>query len=125
MDESFQEDLAGDARVERSVDLDLDPEHLWDHLVDGELLTEWMGAPVEIEPRVGGRIEMGPVWGTIEEIDPPNRIQWSWRTDEGMPSLVEIELEPTDGGTTFSVRETLLPWRVTGPDAHITVSLAA
>jgi uncharacterized protein YndB with AHSA1/START domain len=57
----------------------------------------------------------GPVvWGTIEEVLPGRRLQWSWRTDDGLPTQVEIELEPTDGGTALTVRETLLPWRTTG-----------
>jgi uncharacterized protein YndB with AHSA1/START domain len=119
MDESLFEEFAGEVAVERSVDLDAEPTAVWDHLVDGDLLSEWMEAPVGIDPRPGGRIEMtpeeGPVtWGTVEEVIPGERLQWSWRTDEGLPTLVEIELAPKDTGTTLTVRETLLPWTVGG-----------
>ena len=139
MEELFGEDLAGDASVERAADLDQAPEEVWRFLVDGDLLSRWMDSPVEIEPKVGGRIEMSPsegepVWGTVEELDPMRRIQWSWRTDDGMPTLVEIEVAPSGEGTRITVRETLLPWRISGPDinmsfgvrkSRIGVSLAA
>lgn len=119
MEESLFEEFAGDVAVERSVDLGADPATTWDHLVDGDLLSEWMAAPVSIDPRPGGRIEMAPesgpvTWGTVEEVVPAERLQWSWRTDDGLPTLVEIELAPNEVGTTLTVRETLLPWTVGG-----------
>ena len=119
MDEQLFDEFAGEVAVERSVDLDADPSVTWEHLTEGNLLSDWMEAPIEIDPRRGGRIEMtpdgGPVtWGTVEEVVVEKRIQWSWRTDDGLPTLVEIELTPTDAGTTLTVRETLLPWTVGG-----------
>jgi uncharacterized protein YndB with AHSA1/START domain len=74
---------------------------------------------VEIDARSGGSITMNPedgpeIWGTIEEVVPGRRLQWSWRTDDGLPTQVEIELEPVDDGTALTVRETLLPWTITG-----------
>lgn len=118
MHEDHFEELAG-VTVERSVDLPSPPETIWDHLVDGELLGEWMGGRVEITPRPGGPITLTPddgaeVWGTVEEVVPGRRLQWSWRSDEGMPSQVEIELTPREDGSEMTVRETLLPWRVSG-----------
>jgi hypothetical protein len=58
------------------------------------------------------------VWGTVEEVIVNQRIQWSWRSDEGMPSLIEFELAPgaNEETTVVTVRETLLPWRISGPD---------
>lgn len=129
MDETYSDDLAGDASVERTTELAAPPEEVWDFIVDGDLLSTWMGSPVEIEPEIGGRIEMVPsggptIWGTVEDVDPGHRIQWSWRSDDGMPALVEIELDPTETGTRLTVRETLLPWQVSGPD-HGPVTLLA
>jgi hypothetical protein len=46
---------------------------------------------------------------------PGRRLQWSWRTDDGLPTQVEIELEPAEDGSALTVRETLLPWTITGP----------
>lgn len=119
MSEERFEELAGDIAVERSITLPTAPDAVWEHLTDGNLLGDWMEGDVEIDPRPGGSITMTPddgpvVWGTVEEIVPGRRLQWSWRTDDGLPTQVEIELEPTDDGTALTVRETLLPWRTTG-----------
>ncbi|MGH8916646.1 MAG: SRPBCC family protein [Acidimicrobiia bacterium] len=117
-DQSF-EDLAGDIAVERSITLPADPDTVWEHLTDGRLVGDWMEGTVEIAPRPGGSITMNPdrgevVWGTVEEVVPGRRLQWSWRTDEGLPTQVEIDLAPTEVGTTLTVKETLLPWTTTG-----------
>jgi uncharacterized protein YndB with AHSA1/START domain len=119
MHEELFEDLAGEIAVERKVTLPADPNLIWEHLTEGELVGDWMGGEVEIDPRSGGSITMTPedgpeIWGTIEEVVPGRRLQWSWRTDDGLPTQVEIELEPVDDGTALTVRETLLPWTITG-----------
>ncbi|HSJ83647.1 MAG TPA: SRPBCC family protein [Acidimicrobiia bacterium] len=119
MDEERYEELAGDVAVERAITLPADPDSVWEHLTDGNLVGDWMGGDVEIEARPGGRITMTPedgsvVWGTVEEIIPGRRLQWSWRTDDGLPTQVEIEIEPSEEGTDLTVRETLLPWKTSG-----------
>lgn len=111
----------GEVTIERDVELMATPEQIWERITDSSLISEWMGGDVEIEPRPGGRITFSPeggpgVWGTVEEVVVHERIQWSWRTDEGRPSLIEFELSPAEDGTTVIVRETLLPWRISGPD---------
>jgi uncharacterized protein YndB with AHSA1/START domain len=119
MHEELFEELAGDIAVERKVTLPADPDRVWQHLTEGDLVADWMGGEVEIEVRPGGSIvmtpEVGPqVWGTVEEVVPARRIQWSWRTDDGLPTQVEIDLEPNEDGTALTVRETLLPWTISG-----------
>jgi len=119
MDEERFVELAGDIAVERAISLPADPDSVWEHLTDGNLVGDWMEGDVEIEARPGGRITMTPedgsvVWGTVEEIIPGRRLQWSWRTDDGLPTQVEIELEPGEEGTDLTVRETLLPWKTSG-----------
>lgn len=119
MHEEHFEDLAGDVAVERAISLPVDPDTVWRHLIDGDLLGEWMGGEVDIDARPGGSIALVPevgqrVWGTIEEVVAGKRLQWSWRTDEGMPTQVEIDLEEIEAGTELVVRETLLPWRTHG-----------
>lgn len=111
----------GEVTIERDVELMATPEQIWERITDSSMISEWMGGDVEIEPRPGGRITFSPeggpgVWGTVEEVVVHERIQWSWRTDEGRPSLIEFELSPAEDGTTVIVRETLLPWRISGPD---------
>jgi uncharacterized protein YndB with AHSA1/START domain len=119
MKEDRFHELAEDVTVERSITLPADPNSVWEHLTDGDLVGDWMEGEVTIEARPGGAITMTPkkgdvVWGTVEEVIPSRRLQWSWRTDDGLPTQVEIELEPVEGGTALTVRETLLPWRTTG-----------
>jgi uncharacterized protein YndB with AHSA1/START domain len=119
MQEERFEELAGDITVERSVRLPADPGTIWERLTDENLVGDWMGGDVSIEARPGGAITMtpkegAPVWGTVEEVIPGRRLQWSWRTDDGLPTQVEIELEQVEDGTTLTVRETLLPWTITG-----------
>lgn len=115
------EEMASGVSVERSVELGSPPDEVWRHIIDGRLLSEWMGGEVQITMRPGRSITLDPprgerVWGTIEEVVDERRVQWSWRTDDGLPTLVEIELAPTGLRTILTVRETLLPWRVTGPE---------
>ncbi len=115
MRDETSHELSGDIAVVRSADVAAPVEEVWRHLSDGDLLSAWMDSPVEIDPRPGGRISMTPdggqpVWGTVEEVIPGRRIQWAWRSDDGMPTLVEIEIEADRTGTRFTVRETLLPW---------------
>ncbi len=121
MQEERFEELSGEVAVERTVTLPADPDSIWEHLTDGDLLGQWMEGPIEITPRPGGRItlvpDVGPVvWGTVEEVIPGRRLQWSWRSDDGLPTQVEIELVEVEDGTTLTVRETLLPWTTTGQE---------
>ncbi len=119
MQEERFEELAGDITVERTVTLPADPGTVWERLTDENLVGDWMEGDVTIDARPGGGITMTPeegppVWGTVEEVVPGRRLQWSWRTDDGLPTQVEIELEQVEEGTIFTVRETLLPWTITG-----------
>jgi uncharacterized protein YndB with AHSA1/START domain len=137
MQEERFEESAG-VTVERSVTLPADADTIWEHLTEGDLLGDWMEGQVEISPRPGGSIRMTPaegpeVWGTVEEWVRGRRLQWTWRSDDGLPTLVEIELEAVDEGTVLTVRETLLPWTITGlppqwidpPFPDVFLSLAA
>jgi uncharacterized protein YndB with AHSA1/START domain len=119
MQEEFFEEMSGDIKVERRVSLAVDPGTVWERLIDQNFVGDWMGGDVSIDARPGGAIIMdpdegAPVWGTVEDVVPGRRLQWSWRTDDGLPTQVEIELEPAEEGTILTVRETLLPWTVTG-----------
>lgn len=103
--------------VERSIEVDAPLEEVWAHLIDGTLASEWMGSPITIEPRPGGDIDFAPdgvdFIGTVEEIDPGRSITWSWRHPDRDPSQVTITLTPGDNGTTITVIERLLPYRIT------------
>jgi uncharacterized protein YndB with AHSA1/START domain len=113
----------GEVAIERGVEVSASPEDVWERITNSTLISDWMDGEVTIDPEPGGRITFLPaggpeVWGTVEEVIVTQRIQWSWRSDEGRPSLIEFELAPgSDEETTVvTVRETLLPWRISGPD---------
>lgn len=120
MTEQAEPDQQG-VSISRQLDTESEPSTVWAHLTDGDLVNVWMEGEIEIDVRPGGDIRLRrdgspDVWGTVEESRPPERIQWSWRTDDGMPTLVEIDLIRLPRGTRVVVKETLLPWRVSGPD---------
>jgi uncharacterized protein YndB with AHSA1/START domain len=103
--------------VERSITVDASPEEVWNLVVDGTAASDWMGSPLTIEPRPGGRVDFAPddtpYIGTVEEVDPGRSITWSWRHPERDPSQVTITITETEEGTTMTVTETLLPYTIT------------
>ncbi len=101
--------------IERTVDLPASPDEVWERIVDGDLAEEWMG--VRLEPRSGGKVTVPDrdVIGTVEEVIPGESITWSWREPEGDPSQVTIEVEPTETGSTVTIVERLLEYRISGP----------
>ncbi|MCI0426158.1 MAG: SRPBCC domain-containing protein [Actinobacteria bacterium] len=106
-----------DVTVERSIVVPAPSDVVWEHLVEGTLVSDWMESPVTIEPRVGGKIGFAPdgveYLGTLEEIEPGRCISWSWRHPDRDPSLVTIRLEPGEEGTMITVTESLLAYSVT------------
>ncbi len=100
--------------VERSVEVDIPPEEVWERIVDGDLAEEWMG--VKIDPRPGGDVTVPDreMIGTVEEVEPDRSITWSWRPVDGDPSQVTITLEPSGSGTRVTVIERLLDYRISG-----------
>ncbi|MPZ54251.1 MAG: hypothetical protein GEU79_16225 [Acidimicrobiia bacterium] len=100
-----------------TIDIDAEPDEVWEAIVNGELASEWMGDVIAIDARPGGRLDFGDdeMIGTVEEVDETDsdrRIVWSWRHREGLPSQVEIVVEPTDQGSKVTVVERLLEYRI-------------
>lgn len=116
MSDTGQEDWA-DISVERSIELEADMEKVWESVIEGPLASEWIGSPISIEPRVGGKVDYAPdgeeFIGTVEEVVSGRSITWSWRHPDRDPSQVTITLEPIDTGTRITVVERLLPYRIT------------
>jgi len=101
--------------IRLSMNVDAPPEAVFRALTEPDALREWMGAPDPvIEPRVGGRYELGwkytvdgqEVTGgpmKVLEIEPNRRlvINWpDWRGDSTVPTQsITWELEPQGEGT--------------------------
>ena len=91
----------------REIVLDAPPEEVWAALTEAERLEEWFANDVELDARPGGeavfRWENGEERrAVVEEIDEERRLALRWADDD---SLVELELEETEGGTVLVVRE--------------------
>jgi len=103
--------------VERTIEVQREPQEVWAALTEAERLSDWFGATaVEVELRPGGRITFergGARWrGLVEEVEPPRRFAFRWLAREGQPASartrVVFQLEPVEGGTRLTVRETPL-----------------
>ena len=93
-------------RIEETVEIEATPEEVWDALTIGQQLDGWwIGAPNEVEPRLGGKVRQS-FGGEVSESsitawDPPHRF-----ADEGTPGpdgvmhALEFTIEGRSGTTT-------------------------
>lgn len=100
--------------IERTVDLPVGPDEVWERVVNGDPAEEWLG--VRVDPRKGGTVSIPgrEIIGTVEEVEPGRSITWSWREVDGEPSQVVIAIEPTEDGSRVRVIERLLEYRIDG-----------
>ena len=97
--------------VERTADLAVPPEAVWEALTDPELLAEWFG-PVEFDLRPGGAITISDdepdeshTIGVVERVEPARRIGFVWiAPGSETPSSVEIVID--DDGADGSILRT-------------------
>ena len=98
--------MAHPFRIEISVDVEAEPEEVWEAITVGKQLDGWwIGAPNEVEPRLGGAVRQsfgGEISeSTITAWDPPHHF-----SDEGAPGpdgavhALEFTLEGRSGTTT-------------------------
>ena len=80
---------------------------VWRAVTTPEHLGEWFPSPVEVDLRPGGPMRF-PAFdgsdaaaGTVEAVDPPRRLRFSWGTDR-----LTFELTPNGDGTTFALVHT-------------------
>jgi uncharacterized protein YndB with AHSA1/START domain len=109
--------------VQREIFIAARPEAVFEFFRDPALMALWIGRGHLLDARPGGafHIEVSDgnvASGTFTVVDPPRRIAftWGWEAQtfsrvELPPgsSLVEIELEPRDGGTLLRLRHSGLP----------------
>ena len=83
------------------------PEKIWRALTQGHLIAEWL-MPNDFRPVVGAAFELrtkpmpqwdGVVRGEVLEVEPNQRLCYSWKTSAGMDTLVLWTLTPEAGGT--------------------------
>lgn len=87
---------------ELEVRIEARPETVFEFFIDPEKMRRWKGSTAELDPRPGGTYRVGgiagaTVVGEFVELDPPNRLvfTWGWEGDEEVPpgsSTVEVTL---------------------------------
>jgi uncharacterized protein YndB with AHSA1/START domain len=109
--------------IERQVFIVAPPEVVFKFLTKPELMLHWLGSSQQLDPQTGGvfEVEVSPgniARGEYTEVVPFCRVAftWGWKSPRSdlaalLPgtSLVEIELEPREGGTHLRLRHSRLP----------------
>jgi uncharacterized protein YndB with AHSA1/START domain len=97
----FSTSRSGEARVE--IDIDAPIDRVFASLIEPEQVERWFGttSTPDIEPRVGGRYDLGWDHGPIKilEIDPPRVLAYGWSNEGEADTVVRWELEGSEGGT--------------------------
>jgi uncharacterized protein YndB with AHSA1/START domain len=98
--------------ITRSIELDLEPDEVWELIGDGERWADWMvdASDVDVVPGGGGRVgdaaERRDVH--IDTVATGERVAFEWwpvgRRDEA--SAVDLRIVPTTHGTVLEVVET-------------------
>jgi uncharacterized protein YndB with AHSA1/START domain len=107
----------------REVFIAAPPETVFKFLTDAQLMAHWLGSFQQLDPQPGGvfQVEVSPsnvARGEYTEVVPFRRVAFTWGWNSLRPdiaalrpgtSLVEIDLEPQDGGTRLRLRHSGLP----------------
>jgi uncharacterized protein YndB with AHSA1/START domain len=101
-------DVRFERRYPRSV------ETVWSALTDPARLSDWMGVS-QIEPRVGGRIEMmldgpHPATGRVLVWDPPKVLEFTWSNTHAPDSVIRYELTPEGADTRLVFTHQRMPY---------------
>lgn len=125
-----------EARV--SLDIDADPERVWQALTTGDGLSLWMGAGASLQPEPGGSVVLpDPVGGEtrrgrVREVEHGQRLDFTWwpvlrpaRQTEVSITVTPLTTDAGDLGCRVEVVETLAaPSQTTlsGPVASASVA---
>ena len=116
---------AGEAHVvSLSRDYPAEIDDVWDAVTTPERIARWF-MPVTGELRAGGRYQLeGNAGGEIRVCEPPTLLRVTWvlgETPAVDDSIVEVRLEPLEGGTRLTLEHTAVPpeefWSTYGPGA--------
>jgi uncharacterized protein YndB with AHSA1/START domain len=109
--------------IKREIFIAASPETVFGFLTDPALMAQWFGIRHEMDPKPGGifhvEVSAGNVAvGVFTEVKPSRRIAftWGWESADAAlaslkpgGSLVEIDLEPREGGALVRLRHSGLP----------------
>ena len=120
--------------IRREIFIAAPQEVVFSFLVKPALMAAWIGISHDLDPRPGGIVRVEVSRGNVTrgryvEVSPPRRVvfTWGWETHDPdlaalaeLPpesSLVEIDLEPAEGGTLVRLCHSGLPhalWAIHG-----------
>ncbi len=102
------EENAGGWRLRFTRDLAHSPAKVWRAITETEHLMAWFPQHIIGEWRVGGQLTFaapdgrGPDFdGEVLAYEPPVLLEFRWGTD-----VIRLEVEPSDGGCTFTLLDT-------------------
>jgi uncharacterized protein YndB with AHSA1/START domain len=105
-----------DPVVERSVDLDAEPDDVWRALTEPDELAAWFGPEAQLDVRPGGHGRFVDDEGcarraVVDHVQAGERLVLRWWPEDGGPgagaSVVTFVLAPTGSGTRLIVTERL------------------
>ena len=97
--------------VVREIEIDAEPEDVWEALTDAGRLEEWFANDVELDPRPGGRgvfrWDNGETrTAAVECVEEGSRIVLRFEDD----GIVDLRVAPSRRGSVVEVRETAPSW---------------
>jgi uncharacterized protein YndB with AHSA1/START domain len=96
--------------VRRETVLEVDPETAWEAISDERMLERWLAEEVELEPIEGAParfvVDGEERTGEVRDVSDGAGLSFTWAVAGRSPTLVELTLSPSDGGTRVTVVET-------------------
>lgn len=89
--------------VVQSVEIQASPEHVFRLFTEPDELVKWWPDAVTLEPRVGGRLQLGfegrgEVWGEITRFEPGRALGFTWIRGVAPEITTQIEVSFEDLG---------------------------
>jgi uncharacterized protein YndB with AHSA1/START domain len=105
----------------RSIELDASPDEVWAALTEPRLLSQWFGARIRIDVRLGGRVVFAFADGservaTIEAMQPRRLLVLRWspvckdafgRAKQASVGHLRFVLKPAGNSTTLEIEDSL------------------